>query len=107
MDRLSEITARQDCLAGRERELEEALANTTDVLADKHLYACRLRRADAQLDFDQHAPADIAFLLAVVAAADTLCADVKACHAYARTAYLRKDVAAYESARAALEAANG
>ena len=48
--------------------------------------------------------ADIAFLLAVVAAADTLCADVKTCHAYGRTSYLRKDVADYESA---LEAANG
>ena len=63
---LAEVRERRDYLARREREFEDALANTTDILGDNHLYACSLRRADARWDFGEHAPADIDKLLAEV-----------------------------------------
>ena len=63
---LAEIRERLGHLARREREFEDALADTTDILGDNHLYACTLRRTDARGDFRRHAPADIAALLAEV-----------------------------------------
>lgn len=67
-DKLSEIKARRDYLAQRERELAEARAEDGDNTSPMgaHTYACCLRRADARYDFDAHAPADIALLLAEV-----------------------------------------